>query len=119
MKQLILLVLVLITAMSAQSINSPDNKLSLTFEISDEGEALYSLTFNKIEVIKKSKLGLELKDIPSFTKDFYIIKTDKSTFDETWKPVWGEVKEIRNNYNELKVTLAQRNIPDRTLIITF
>ncbi|MDP2304310.1 MAG: glycoside hydrolase family 97 protein [Ignavibacteria bacterium] len=119
MKQLILLVLVLITAMSAQSINSPDNKLSLTFEISDEGEALYSLTFNKIEVIKKSKLGLELKDIPSFTKDFYIIKTDKSTFDETWKPVWGEVKEIRNNYNELKVTLAQKNIPDRTLIITF
>jgi hypothetical protein len=119
MKQLILLVLVLITAMSAQTINSPDDKLSLTFEISDFGEALYSLTFNKIEVIKKSKLGLELKDIPSFTKDFYIIKTDKSIFDETWKPVWGEVKEIRNNYNELKVTLAQKNISDRILFITF
>jgi hypothetical protein len=119
MKQLILIILIFFTTMSAQTINSPDNILSLTFEISDFGEALYSLTFNKIEVIKKSKLGLELKDAPSFTKDFSLIKTDKSTLDETWKPVWGEVKEIRNNYNELKVTLVQKDIPDRTLIITF
>ena len=27
---------------------------------------------------------------------FKVRETHTSTFDETWRPVWGEVKEIRN-----------------------
>ena len=30
-----------------------------------------------------------------------------STFDETWTPVWGENKTIRNHYKELLVNLIQ------------
>ena len=30
-----------------------------------------------------------------------------SNFDETWQPVWGETKDIRNHYNELLVELEQ------------
>ncbi|MFR2509448.1 glycoside hydrolase family 97 protein, partial [Odoribacter laneus] len=41
-----------------------------------------------------------------------------SAFDETWQPVWGEVKDIRNHYNELALTLEQEET-GRTMIIRF
>jgi hypothetical protein len=34
--------------------------------------------------------------------------TQRPPFDENWKPVWGEVAQIRNHYNELAVTLNQK-----------
>lgn len=40
---------------------------------------------------------------------FTLVEAGASTFDETWKPVWGEVSQIRNHYNELAVTLDQKN----------
>lgn len=104
---------------SAQQIQSPDGKLSLSFELTSSGEPVYQLSFGEKAVIKKSKLGIELKDQPSFTNGFTIVKADRSQTDETWEPVWGEVKQIRNNYRELAVTLRQESIKNRTMIIRF
>ena len=50
--------------------------------------------------------------------DFKVTDTSTSTFKDTWQPVWGEVKEITNHYNQLKVTLKQ-NETDRIMIINF
>ena len=69
-------------------------------------------------VIKPSKLGLELKDDPGLMSGFTIEKSETSTFDETWQPVWGEEKEIRNHYNELAVTLDQK-AQERDILIRF
>ena len=49
---------------------------------------------------------------------FSVSDTQTSTFDETWHPVWGETKDIRNHYNELAVTLDQKST-DRHIIIRF
>lgn len=49
---------------------------------------------------------------------FVVAKTDTSTFDETWKPVWGETATIRNHYNELAVTLNQP-ATKRNIVIRF
>ena len=46
----------------------------------------------------------ELKDAPGLMNGFTLANTQTSTFDETWEPVWGEVKQIRNHYNEMAVT---------------
>ena len=102
-----------------QSIQSPDGKLSLSFALSGDGEATYQLSFAGRPVLQKSKLGIELKDQPAFTKGFTIVKADTSQTDETWEPVWGEVKRIRNHYKELTVTLQQAAHKNRTLIIRF
>jgi len=50
--------------------------------------------------------------------DFKVTDTSTSTFKDTWQPVWGEVKEITNHYNQLKVTLTQ-NETDRIMVINF
>ena len=49
---------------------------------------------------------------------FEVKDTQTATFDETWQPVWGEEKEIRNHYNELAVTLYQP-MNDRSIVIRF
>ena len=106
------------------SINSPDGKFLLNFYISEQGEPLYSLSFKDQEVILASKLGLDIKhqggvnDIRIFEeggklnssdlrKGFVVEDIKKSSKDHTWNPVWGEVNEIRDNYNEMAVKLAQ------------
>ncbi|MFN0275517.1 MAG: glycoside hydrolase family 97 protein [Chitinophagales bacterium] len=120
MKKLLLSVCIL-TAVSvfAQTITSPDKNLVLMFSLDDDGKPFYQLSYKNKQVIKPSKLGIALGGQVSFIQGFHIVSADTSSFDETWKPVWGEVKEIRNNYNELKVTLTQKGIEERFFIITF
>ena len=79
---------------------------------------MYELSYKGKEVIKPSKLGLELKDDPGLMDGFTLSDAKTSSFDETWEPVWGEVKQIRNNYNELAITLDQK-AQDRKMVIRF
>lgn len=102
----------------AESITSPNGQIKLNFSLTDQGEPFYELYYKGKAVIKPSKLGLELKDDPGLMKGFTLVDTQTSTFDETWKPVWGEVKQIRNHYNELEVTLNQQ-AQDRKIILRF
>src|SRR5687767_15493881 len=85
----------------AQNIASPNGKLSLSFALTNEGEPTYGLSIGGKPVILQSKLGIELKDLPALTKGFTVVTADTSEKDETWEPVWGEVKRIRNHYREL------------------
>lgn len=104
---------------NAQDLKSPNGNLVMQFALAKDGTPTYALTYKNKAVIKTSKLGLELKnDKKSLLNDFTIADKKTSTFDETWKPVWGEVSQIRNNYNELAVTLNQKET-DRQIIIRF
>ena len=103
---------------TAQTIVSPNKNISLSFSLTAEGEPTYQLKFGQKNVVNTSKLGFELKDKPAFIKGFTITKADTTSFDETWEPVWGEVKSIRNNYRELAVTLVQ-NDTKRSILIRF
>lgn len=99
----------------AQSVKSPNGNVVLNFSL-DNGRPTYTLTYKDKQVCKPSHLGLELAKEKHASKDFRetdlmdgftIASTKTSSFDETWKPVWGEWKEIRNHYNELLVNLRQ------------
>ena len=105
-------------AMMAESITSPNGNLHLDFTVNTQGEPVYQLFYKGKAVVKPSKLGLELKDAPGLMSNFTLTGTETSTFDETWKPVWGEVAQIRNHYNELAVTLEQK-AQNRNMIIRF
>ena len=103
-------------AMMAESITSPNGNLHLDFTVNAQGEPVYQLIYKGKAVVKPSKL--ELKDDPGLMSNFTLTGTETSTFDETWKPVWGEVAQIRNHYNELVVTLEQK-AQNRNMIIRF
>jgi hypothetical protein len=108
-----------IFGMKAQELKSPNGNFKMIFALEKDGTPTYQLFKNNKEIIKKSKLGLELqKDKKSLLNDFKLVNEVRNTFDETWKPVWGEETAIRNHYNELALTLKQ-NETDRNIIIRF
>ncbi|TAF11484.1 MAG: glycoside hydrolase family 97 protein [Flavobacteriia bacterium] len=108
-----------IFGMNAQELKSPNGNFKMVFAIENDGTPTYQLFMKNKEIIKKSKLGLELqKDKKSLLNDFKLVNEVRNTFDETWKTVWGEETEIRNHYNELALTLKQ-NETERQVIIRF
>lgn len=109
MRKFIVSIVALASILTAQAerIESPSGNVCVDFELTSSGEPVYSMKYNDKEIIKPSKLGYELKGNSNLREGFKLIKTSTSSFDETWEPVWGEVKEIRNNYNELLAELEQ------------
>ena len=122
MKKYFVSVLVMVFSifgMNAQELKSPNGNFKMIFALENDGTPTYQLFMKNKEIIKKSKLGLELqKDKKSLLNDFKLVNEVRSTFDETWKTVWGEETEIRNHYNELALTLKQ-NETERQVIIRF
>ena len=113
----------------AQKVTSPDGKMELSFSL-DNGRPTYTFSVDGKTVVAPSHLGYQLKKEngekstdfdwkPSratdkeasrkadFFSDFTLEKFENNSFDETWKPVWGEESRIRNHYNELLVQLKQ------------
>ena len=118
-KFLLLLVFLGIAGVAyAEQLVSPNGQLRLEFTVNAQGEPVYELYYKEKAVIKPSKLGLELKDDPGLMNGFVLADVKTSTFDETWQPVWGEEKEIRNHYNEMAVALNQQ-AQSRHIVIRF
>ena len=112
-----------------QTLKSPDGNMEMTFHLTAEGTPQYALTYGDQQVILPSNLGFEFRGVLkaqklvynadgtitkedrkpaySFYDGFAVESVETASFDETWEPVWGEEKEIRNNYNELLVNLVQ------------
>lgn len=139
MKRILLLLATLTAAAGAaaqETLLSPDGDLKLTFHLSDTGAPTYALDFRGRPAILPSGMGLELRgDAPALEFGAEIRKggygapvslydrfeecgVERSSFDETWQPVWGEESSIRNHYNEMAVTLRQAE-SGREMIIRF
>ena len=127
MKRIFSLIAVLLPLMAAaQQVKSPNGNVALKFSL-DNGRPTYELSYKGREVVRPSHLGLELAkdkhasrglEETDLMSGFTIADTKTSTFDETWKPVWGETATIRNHYNELAVTLNQP-ASSRNIVIRF
>ncbi|WP_111709444.1 glycoside hydrolase family 97 protein [Lutibacter citreus] len=100
-------------------IKSPNSNIQIQFKLSEIGEPIYWVNYISEEVIKPSTLGFDLENSPSLKKDFKIVNTSTSGFNETWQMPWGEQIDVVNNYNELKVELQETSELKRKLNIVF
>ena len=113
---------------------SPDNNIVVNFDVKD-GIPVYNVSFKGKQVIGDSRLGLELvsakgngefnnfdsheaENQNSLRDGFTMMTSRYSSFDETWQPVWGEESSIRNHYNEMAVTLMQKDL-ERYIVVRF
>lgn len=126
MRKILFALMLLPMLAMAQTVKSPNGNVSVKFSL-DNGRPVYEVSYKNRAVVKPSYLGLELAKTKHASKGmeetslmdgFVVAKTDTSTFDETWKPVWGETATIRNHYNELAVTLNQP-ATKRNIVIRF
>jgi len=120
--------------LTAEELHSPDGQLTLRFTLQEGGVPAYSLRYKGREVIRPSRLGLELTGSENATfgqevrkssdprtslyDGFHLAAAERNSVDETWEPVWGESRTIRDRHNELAVRLAQEET-GRTMIIRF
>ncbi len=106
----------------AAELSSPDGKVAVTFGVKDLGAEkacpVYRVAFLGKEVLRDSRLGLELEPAP-FRDGFAVAGEKRGNHDETWRPVCGERGEIRDRYNELAVDLRENEPPHRLLRVTF
>lgn len=112
----------LITVLEAQTMRSPDGRLSVNFQIDNTGRPLYSVSFKNRTVVRDSALGFEFKNQPPLTSRFRILRSAVNEVNETWKPIWGEVSQIRDHYRQWVFTLEQKDekgMPGRLLTIRF
>ncbi|HIC8755570.1 glycoside hydrolase family 97 protein [Elizabethkingia anophelis] len=91
----------------AQKLESPDKNLILKFSLNEKGEAYYELKYKNKYVVKNSKLGFLISSQTPFAEGFKITNTQLSSSDTSWNPVLGEQKAIRDNHNEILVSLQQ------------
>ena len=109
--------LLLSMAIHASEVTSPNGEIQVTFNLKGSVPT-YQVSYKGQEVLRPSRLGFELVNGQNLLDGFTVLGEESSTFDETWQPVWGENRSIRNHYNELLVKLIQ-NATNRNMNIRF
>ena len=99
-------------------VKSPNGQLDCVFVL-DHGQISYFVKKNDKVILRKSRLGLILKDMTPMADNFAVIRAYTRTVDETWKAEWGEQRIIRNNYNETAIYLEEYEKPNRLLTLRF
>ncbi|MFV8361331.1 glycoside hydrolase family 97 protein [Flavobacterium sp. LS1P3] len=102
---------------NAQSVQSPSGKIALNFKLAGNGQPSYSVNYKNKAVVLESSLGIKLKDKPALDANFDILTSKNSSFNEYWKPVLGEQSSILNHYNELNVSLINKETKVKMNII--
>lgn len=97
-------------------IYSPNEDVSLTVEVV-EGEPEYHLNYKGKVLIAPSALGVMFEDA-DLTQGLTLDHIETSEVDETWTQPWGEQKDIRNNYEEIKLYFT-KNESGEKMNITF
>ena len=100
-------------------IASPDGRLSVEVTTDNDGRPSYAVRRDGKPVIAPSRLGFIFLDAPKLERNFVIDRHADSTFDQTWEQPWGERRHVRNHYNELRVTLKEKNTPRRSIDVVF
>jgi alpha-glucosidase len=100
------------------TVTSPDGNIRVALRL-EEGVPSYVVSRAGQSIIHPSRLGFVFKDAPPLNQNLAVVEVERNSFDETWKQPWGEVREIRNHYNELRVHLQEENDLRRQMIVVF
>ncbi len=98
---------------TTQTVTSPDGNITVTIDAS-EGGLRYRVVHDGTTVIADSALGFEFQNQDAFRDGLTVTGSERSTVNTTWRPVWDQYDEIREQYHELRVGLEERKPPGRT-----
>ncbi len=101
------------------AVSSPDHRITVAFELDKLGTPQYRVSHNGAPLLADSALGFQFDGAPPLDGDLQVRSVRRDRYDAVWRPVWGEYKTIRNNYNELTVDLREKVAPRRALQLVF
>jgi alpha-glucosidase len=106
-------------AETVASVGSPGNVLKVELDLSPEGRISYRVQRNSKPVITDSLLGLRLREGAQLFGSFKLTGQETATFDETWEQPWGESRQVRNHYNELRAHFQEGARDQRRMDVVF
>jgi hypothetical protein len=106
-------------AQPARPLSASLGSVKLTFALNAARQPTYAVAFGPKPVVNTSRLGLVFEDGQGFDGPLELTGSEVKNVDETWQPVLGEVKNIRNHYQQLTVHLRQAASPGRRLDVVF
>ena len=106
-----------VTVQGAEQVKSPDGRLVLTAGVKG-GTPFYQVSRGSEPIILTSNLCFRLND-NLLGSNMRLIGKSRDAQDEIWEQPWGEAREIRNHYNELKLRLCESKGLKRCLNIVF
>jgi alpha-glucosidase len=104
---------------AVQELHSPDGRVTVTFQLGSQGEPAYAVRYRNAVVLEASRLGFRVKDGAPLTNGFHVVKAERASRDERWRPFCGERAEIRDHFNALTVQLADDQAPPREMRVEF
>jgi alpha-glucosidase len=99
-------------------VTSPDGHIRVELSLED-GVPFYSVRYRQQPVLHPSRLGFVFKGAPPLNHELTVARIERDAFDEIWEQPWGEVRFIRNQYNELRVHLQEQSVPQRCMVVVF
>ncbi|HEV8382384.1 MAG TPA: glycoside hydrolase family 97 N-terminal domain-containing protein, partial [Gemmatimonadales bacterium] len=109
---LLVLAVIAVPAAAQTRVTSPDRRNAVEVA-AHEGKLYYRVQRDGKPLLTPSQLGFVFRGAPPLRDSLAIVDSARATFDETWTQPWGEVRRIRNHYNELKVTVREQSAPKR------
>lgn len=100
-------------------VQSPDGKIQVSFGINDSSSIYYAVEFEDSVIIQNSKMGFQFEGNQEFGKNFDIVSVSEMEVNQSWKPVYGERSEIKDNYKQTTIRLKEKNLLEREFEITF
>lgn len=102
---------------SQYSVESPDGNITISFRLNSDLEPQYSITYKAQNFLKWSNLGLNFKGSGELNSGFKITTVENNSIDETFRIYSGKSAYSRNYCNEIKISIEEKNSPNRKLDI--
>ena len=101
----ILISLICSSCGSDYTLSSPNGELQITTHIDENGQLLYSVSFDGKSYIKPSKLGFEFANAGNMMNGFKIVSSKKETIVQNYEMQWGLNQFISSKHNQLSLHL--------------
>jgi alpha-glucosidase len=108
------------------TVASPDGRVVISFALKSNPQpylpgvrAYYRLTYGGIPVLTDSPLGLDFEGAPPLDHDFEITGTDRHSHDKTWTNRFGMLRDVPDHYNQLRISLREKQAPGRQVDVIF
>lgn len=122
---LLIFIAILLIAVSCRKenmkteISSPKGIIKIKFGLSEKGSPYYMIKHNAKTVIDTSFMSFDFRNLPSLKYNLEITDVELNSVDENWEMPWGEQRTVKNNYNEMLVSLRENSPKARKVNIRF
>jgi hypothetical protein len=100
-------------------IKSPNEKIKVEFSLLLSSQPFYKVVYDSIIIIDNSALGFVFKDQPIMLDNFKVTNTNRKYFLGKWETIWGTQDSILDEYNELIISLEEKDDLARKMNIIF